>query len=259
MFDVEGLAFGNKTVAVTYLGDDNYVQNFTTGQFEVKKRPSTVKATSKDISAGNDEVITVTVPKDATGRVIVKIGDVEYAGEIINGKARVVIPNLPSGNYKASVIYEGDDKYLPSSTTTSFKVTKVSTPISATGDYIEVGDDGDVVVNLPEDATGTVTIVVEGKTYTSPVIEGKSVFSVPGLSVGTHTVLVYYSGDGKYEANETVTSIVVVDNSHNKEPERVSASSEGVKLSDYPTGNPIFALLLIVLAIGSTQIRRFKK
>ena len=259
VFDVEGLAFGNKTVAVTYLGDDNYVQNFTTGQFEVKKRPSTVKATSKDISAGNDEVITVTVPKDATGRVIVKIGDVEYAGEIINGKARVVIPNLPSGNYKASVIYEGDDKYLPSSTTTSFKVTKVSTPISATGDYIEVGDDGDVVVNLPEDATGTVTIVVEGKTYTSPVIEGKSVFSVPGLSVGTHTVLVYYSGDGKYEANETVTSIVVVDNSHNKEPERVSASSEGVKLSDYPTGNPIFALLLIVLAIGSTQIRRFKK
>ena len=33
--------------------------------------------------------------------------------------------------------------------------------------------------------------------------------------------------------------------------------SEG--LAKYPTANPIFVLMLAILAMGSTQLRRFKK
>ena len=260
-FDVEGLAYGNKTVAVTYWGDGNYERNFTTGQFEVKKVPSTAKATSMDIKVGKDENIKISVPEDATGKVTVNIDGTEYSGTIVNGKVNVNVPNLPAGKYKAVVTYEGDDKYLPCNTTTTFEVVKTQTPISASGDYIEVGDDGTVTVNLPEDATGTVTITVDGKKYKSRVINGKAVFKVPGLTKGVHKVEVYYSGDDKYDANETTTEIVVNGNEPNPHENGNNGfvNQKGIALSAYETGNPIFVLLIILLAVGTAQLRRLKK
>ena len=260
IFNVTGLKEGNKTVAVRYDGDKNYVGNSTTGQFVVSKCPSTVSATGRDIIVGKDEVIIVTVPKDATGRVLVDINGVGYYGTIVNGKAKVIIPELPSGKYTAKVTYEGDDKYLPSTTTTKFTVTKAKTPIKATGDDISQGDDATVVVKVPSDATGTVTITVDGKKYTEPVKDGKAVFTIPGLTKGDHEVTASYSGDKKYEANDTITDIEVHYNeSPNPHDNPTGDHKGGVGLAKHATGNPVFVLLLVILAIGSTQIRRFRK
>ena len=258
VFNVTGLAFGDKTVSVKYSGDENYMGNYTTGQFKVEKRPSTITAFSKNIRAGKDEVITVNVPSDATGRVLVKIDGVGYYADIINGKAKIVIPNLSPGKYEVTVTYEGDDKYLESNTTTSFTVSKTSTPVKATGDEIHEGEDATVVIKLPSDATGTVTIVVDGKKYTTDVIKGQAVFVIPGLAKGTYTVPVYYSGDDKYDANES-TVIIKVDSRGSDGDGGNEPSQEGISLSSYSTGNPIWILLLIALAIVSTRIRRFRK
>ena len=81
-----------------------------------------------------DEVIIATVPSDATGSVMVDIDGIGYYGTIVNGKAKIIIPELSAGKYKATVTYEGDDKYLPSTTTTSFTVSKSKAPISADAD-----------------------------------------------------------------------------------------------------------------------------
>jgi hypothetical protein len=259
-FEVNGLAVGNKTVAVTYWGDDRYDANFTTGQFEVRKISSTVDADSKNIKVGKDENIKITVPDDATGRVIVTIDGVDYSGEIRNGRVTIPVSNLPAGEYTAIVTYYGDDKYLPSTTTTRFEVTKSKAPISASGDYIEIGNDGTVTVNLPEDATGTVTIYVDGKKYTSKVVNGKATFKVPGLNKGDHNVDVYYSGDDKYDANETTTDIVVDDDTPDPHHgDHGSNKAGGISLSRYETGNPIWVLLLILLSVGTAQLRRFRK
>ena len=261
-FNVTGLAFGDKTVAVKYAGDDYYMDNYTTGQFTVSKVPSTVKATGKDINVGKDEIITATVPKDATGRVLVDIDGVGYYGTVENGKAKIIIPELASGKYTAKITYEGDGKYLPSTTTVSFKVSKVNAPISADADDIYHGEDATVVVNVPEDATGTVTITVNGKTYTQEVKNGKAIFTVPGLTKGDYDIIVSYSGDRKYDANDSITDIEVHFNETPDEPEHshyiYNAEKRG--LEKYPTGNPILALILMLLiAVGSGGIRKFRK
>ena len=186
----------------------------------------------------------------------------EYYADIIDGKAVFTIPKLASGEYEATVVYEGDDKYLPNSTVVSFTVSKNDAPASATGDDIMIGDDGTVVVTLPSDATGTVTIVVDGKSYTAPVVNGKAVFKIPGLTVGVHIVDVYYSGDDKYAANHTSTRIIVEDNSDNPGEENESGIPvyEETSLAKYPTGNPILILLLMLLmVIGVIPLRKFKK
>ena len=262
IFRVPDLAFGDKTVAVKYAGDDYYMDNYTTGQFTVSKVPSTVKATGKDINVGKDEIITATVPKDATGRVLVDIDGVGYYGTVENGKAKIIIPELASGKYIAKITYEGDDKYLPSTTTVSFKVSKVNAPISADADDIYQGEDATVVVNVPEDATGTVTITVNGKTYTQEVKNGKAIFTVPGLTKGDYDIIASYSGDRKYDANDSITDIEVHFNETPDEPEHshYTYNAEKRGLEKYPTGNPILALILMLLiAVGSGGIRKFRK
>ena len=266
VFYIDGLVAGIKTIAVKYEDDAYYVANSTTAQFTVYKCESTISATSKDITVGNDEVIIATLPSDATGKVLVEINGVGYYGNIINGKAKITVPELPSGKYVAKVTYEGDDKYLPSSTiTTSFTVNKAKAPISATGGEILYGDDATIIVTLPEDATGTVTIVVDGESYTTEVVDGKAVFVIPGLTKGDHEITASYSGDKKYSASETVADIEVhypeipSDNNESSVVNTSSSSNGGINLAKHATGNPIWILLLIVIAIGSTKIRRFEK
>ena len=348
---ISGLKAGDKTLIVKYSGDDNYLPNVTTAQFTVSKLPSTAKATPKDISVGTDEIITVEVPKDATGRVLVNIDGVGYYGDIINGKAKVTIPDLPAGNYNATVTYEGDDKYLASNPITvsfsvtkskapmstsgeaiivgedetitvilpddatgtvtitvngqsyteevkdgkavfsirglasgeynilaiysgddkylpsnsmnsSFTVDKAKAPMSAPGSSIVIGDDATVTVYLPEDATGTVTLKIDDKTYVEEVKDGKAVFVIPGLTPGNHKIIAIYSGDDKYEGNTTVCDVEVYDN---KTPENNNGthlkgdSSSGIPLTRYATANPILALMLVLVAIGSSRLRRYKK
>ena len=262
VFNIPGLTVGNKTATIRYSGDDNYEATETTVNFTVNKCEAPINAESEDIKVGDDATITVTFPKDATGRAILGLAGEEYYADIIDGKAVFTIPKLASGEYEATVVYEGDDKYLPNSTVVSFTVSKNDAPASATGDDIMIGDDGTVVVTLPSDATGTVTIVVDGKSYTAPVVNGKAVFKIPGLTVGVHIVDVYYSGDDKYAANHTSTRIIVEDNSDNPGEENESGIPvyEETSLAKYPTGNPILILLLMLLmVIGVIPLRKFKK
>ena len=122
------------------------------------------------------------------------------------------------------------------------------------------------MVRVPKDAIGTITITVDGKKYTEKVKDGKAVFVIPGLIKGDWEVDASYSGDKKYEANDTITDILVYcpdiqDNrtENNTDNESVSQVKDGITLSDYPTGNPILIILLILIALGIIRVRRFKR
>ena len=263
-FEIPNLSEGGKTMIVKYSSDEYYVANMTTAQFKVSKVDSTIKASSKDITVGKDETITVNVPEGATGRVLVEINGVGYYGTVVNGKAKIVVPELPAGDYTVTILYEGDDKFLPSTTTTSFKVKGgKQSSISVSAEDIVEGENATIVVDVPIEATGKVTINVDGKKFTTPVKNGKAVFVVPGLKKGKYVINAHYSGDATYAPSDDTGSITVKANgthhNHGKHKHHASAK-EGISLTEYPTNNPLWILLLALLAIGSTQIRRrFKK
>ena len=146
-----------------------------------------------------------------------------------------------------------------------FTVEKAKSSMSATADEVKVGEDSTITINLPSDATGTVTVTIDGKKYTTEVVNGKAVIKVHGLPAGKYNAIVVYSGDAKYNSTTTMVE-VVVDGNNNGTPDNGGKheialdAGEGVSLSDYPTGNPLWILLLVLLAIGSNEIRRrFRK
>ena len=99
-------------------------------------------------------------------------------------------------------------------------IPKSYSPISVTPHDIYVGDTEVVTVTLPKDATGTVTIEIDGKEYsTQNIVNGKAVFKVNGLKFGDKTVAVKYSGDSKYRDNYTTGQFKVI-----KRPTTITAS-----------------------------------
>jgi hypothetical protein len=265
VINLEDVTPGVHDAEIYYSGDNNYASKTDKVTVDIPKYESPIDASSSDVSVGEDVVIVVNVPKDATGQVLVEINGVGYYGDIVNGVAKVIVPKLAAGKYTAKVTYGGDGKYLENSTTVKFTVEKAKSKISATGDEIMVGDDATVTIKLPTDATGIVTITIDGKTYTAQVFNGKAIVSIPGLAAGTYKATVVYSGDDKYGPTTTVTYVVVNDNNNGTNGNgsneiTLDVSEGGVSLSDYPTGNPLWILLLVLLTIGSNEIRRrFRK
>ena len=203
--DISGLEPGKHGVEVTYPGDDKYapVSNATIVDIpKVVDYPFEVIA--EDINVGQKTNITVNLPKDINGQVLVDIGGVGYYVTVTNGVAHIELPlDLKPGSYDAVVTFPGNDKYESKTVKDSFKVVDEKVPVD-----IKVEGD-EIVVELPEDATGNVTVSINGKTQTVPVIDGKAVVNISDLEPGNYTVDVTYSGDDKYPSASNSTSFEV--------------------------------------------------
>ena len=260
VFEVPNLKAGQHEVDVSYSGDDKYLPSDVNKSFEVSKVNPSINVNVPDVASGKNAKVTVTLPEDATGTVSVKINGKTYTASVKNGKATVTIPNLKAGNYDVDVSYSGDDKYNGTDAEKSFKVSKASPKMDIDIDEVREGETAKITVTLPEDATGTVTLEIGGKYYSAQVKDGKAVFNIPDLKAGDYNIAVHYSGDDQY-LEEYAYDVVSVDFNENGNSDDTNdvkhESHEG--LAKYPTANPIFVLMLAILAMGSTQLRRFKK
>ena len=258
-WNIWGLPVGPYPAFALYPGNENYTSVNTSSLFHVRDLPSTVVVTADDIYVGEDAVIKIIVgPKGVSGNVTVNVDGKNYTVGIDDeGKATLIVPDLKAGQIDVHVYYNGTEKYLPSEDSTTFNVLKVKPTVNVDAPEIYVGEDGVITVTVPDDATGTITIEIEGERYTAEIKDGQAIFIVPGLQVGVHDIKAYYSGDDKYlPAN--VTGVIKVNPKEDNQTD-IPEHHDGINLSLYPTGNPIFVLLLVILSIGSVQLRKFKK
>ena len=147
---------------------------------------------------GNNVSVTVYVDANATGFVKFDMGGNELFAEVNGGKA-VLNVALPSGNYTVTATYLGDDEFNENSTAVSFSVDgreSADANITIPSD-IHAGDNATVKIDIP-DATGNVTIYVDGMGYSAQLVNGSTDVNIPGLSSGNHSVVVEYSGDDRY-------------------------------------------------------------
>jgi hypothetical protein len=50
-------------------------------------------------------------------------------------------------------------------------------------------------VTVPKDATGNVTVTIDGKSYSAPIKDGVAVIEIDNLTAGNKSVTVEYAGD----------------------------------------------------------------
>ena len=257
---LDELPVGNYTAEVAYSGDDKYESVSDTANFTVDKVSDTsIDAYAEPVEVGEDTIIQVLLPEDATGKVRIEINGIEYYEVIVDGVARFEIENLTAGEYEAEVAYSGDDKYDPAYITVPVVVEKVpDAEINATSEPAEYGSPAIIKVTLPEDATGIVVADIDGELYAVNVEDGVAIIEVPGLEEGNYTAEVTYYGDDKYDPVSAEVDIEVTNglritatdvNKYYHGPERFV-----VYTTDY-AGNPIDNITVKITINGRTYER----
>ena len=213
IFTGDKLAAGTYGFAAAWAGNDNYNAVVENGDFKVNKIDSTVAVNADDIKVGENVTVTVNVPTDATGDVIIIVDGVDYTVAIENGKAVKTIADLKANDYTVTVKYSGDNNYNANQNTTEFTVSKISDyNMDISVPEIKEGVNSTISVDLPKDATGTVTVEIDGKKYTANVIDGTANVIVSGLSAGDYNITTVYSGDAKYDSMTKKGNITVIPN-----------------------------------------------
>ena len=219
VIDGKGIATGDKLAAGTYAfaavwaGDDNYNIVTENGDFKVNKIDSSVAVNVNNIKVGEELTITVNVPSDATGDVTVSVDGKEYKVAIENGKAVKTISGLKADDYTVTVKYAGDNNYNEATADAEFSVSKISDyNMDISVPEIKEGVNSTISVDLPKDATGTVTVEIDGKKYTANVIDGTANVIVSGLSAGDYNITTVYSGDAKYDSMTKKGNVTVIPN-----------------------------------------------
>ena len=207
---VSGLAAGSYDVVAKFAETDMYLASENSAKFTVSKLViSSMDVDVKDIKVGDDAVISVALPEDATGNVIVNVNGKNYTAVVKYGVASVTVSNLANGTYSVSVFYNGDDTYMPMENSTKFTVSKVS-DYNMTVDIADIikGENATITVTVPKDGTGSVVVTINGTDYKGTVTNGTAKVIIPGLDEGTYKVVTFYAGDAKYDSmivNGTIT------------------------------------------------------
>ena len=230
------------------------------------KADSTIIVNANNITVGDIEKITVHVNEDATGVINITVDGKNYSAPIDKGIATFKIDNLASGSYDVSASYDGDENYLPGTNTSSFNVekpgasasvpvkanekTKANSTIIVNANNIAMGDSEKITVRVNEDATGSVTITVDGKTYSAPIDKGLTTFKIDNLASGSYDVLASYDGDENYLPGTNTSSFSV--GKHNAP---ISVSAKDVKEGE----NAVVHVILPAGATGSVKVTVYDK
>ena len=210
---ISGLAAGDYTVTVKYAGDDKYVGVEVAENVNVAKAQPVLGVVIADVDYGNGFVIEATLTgvngAPLSGNVIVTVAGKEYTVKVTDGKGIATGDKLAAGTYAFAAAWAGDDNYNIVTENGDFKVNKIDSSVAVNVNNIKVGEELTITVNVPFDATGDVTVSVDGKEYNVAIENGKAVKTIADLKANDYTVTVKYSGDNNYNANQNTTEFTV--------------------------------------------------
>ena len=199
---ISGLAAGDYTVTFKYVGDDKYVGVEVAENVNVAKAQPVLGVVIADVDYGNGFVIEATLTGvnsvPLNGNVIVTVAGKEYTVKVTDGKGIATGDRLAAGTYAFAAAWAGDDNYNIVTENGDFKVNKIDSSVAVNVNNIKVGEELTITVNVPSDATGDVTVSVDGKEYKVAVENGKAVKTISGLKADDYTVTVKYAGDNNY-------------------------------------------------------------
>ena len=215
VLNIYNLAAGDYNVDVTYLGDNKYLSSTNAANFTVSKVSDyNMTVDIADIVKGENATITVTIPEDGTGSVIVTINGTNYKGTVIKGIAKVIIPDLDEGTYKVVTFYTGDNKYDSMIVNGTITVNKNTITTLIMNDVVKYFRGSQKLTAKLVDAIGnpianaTVYFTINGKVYAKITDENGMASMGIGLVPNEYKVSAVFNGTKDHDkstANATVT------------------------------------------------------
>ena len=164
----------------------------------------TLSLTIDDVSYPNP--VNAVVRSNVDGDYRITVGTNTYDVKVTGGTGSVSF-TLPVNNYTANIVSKTNPSIKNS---TSFKVLRVDVKADEVINVDVSSDSANPTfsIGLPGDATGTFTVTVNGVSTSKTLTNGKASITVDNLAEGNNTVVISYSGDGKYAPVSKTTTIV---------------------------------------------------
>ena len=207
-FVLDTLAAGKYTLEVTTIVNDNY-EEFTADNINLTINKAGSDLTLNDsyeFTYGENAVINV-ITENSTGDVIVSLGEfiVDVSGN------EITLPALNGGKYTLTVTTNPDENHNNVTKTATITINKVTPSMNIIVEPVEnitTNDDVTLTISLPSDATGEVTVKINGKK--TDIKSANETLTIDlNNQAGDYVVDVTYSGDKNYESDMTTTEYTV--------------------------------------------------
>ncbi|WP_405307085.1 Ig-like domain repeat protein, partial [Methanobrevibacter sp.] len=170
----------------------------TSLSFEFLKSNPNISIKTSDILVGEDLIIQITVPRDATGNMTLTVGNITQVKEITTSNMKFVFSNLSADNYNVIVNYEGNQKYSSQVKITNVTINKYDSFVKVNLSEIEVDKDLIITISTNDDATGNISLYINNKVVTLALNESKVNYTIKNIKRGDYIITVIYNGNDKY-------------------------------------------------------------
>ena len=229
---------GNHTVKVEYLGDNNYFTNKTNFTLIVKKLNPTISCNGTEVIVPNEPYqITVNLPDDATGKVIINLDKNNYTIENITTAKTITIPKINEGSYNCTIYYSGDDKYNSYNDTRQILVNINRNVKISASDITTTNKNGKFELTLLDAknnplSSELIIVYIDTDEYDVTTNKNGTATVYYGLNSGEHKVNVYFNSTDTYNPLKTTFKITIKSEINNDQITipSLSSGSGAVKL-----------------------------
>ena len=204
------LNVNNYDVTISLDAGNNYVPYQNTTSITITPKSTSITLNAKDYDTTEKVIVNVTASEN--GKVTMRLGGITKTIDInANVLTSVDFGILDIGSYNIDANFTAGNNYIDSSATGNVKVlSKIKDEdVNINIPEIKANQENNIVINLPSDATGTITLIIGNDNYTFDVINGVANVKVPELVEGNYNFTITYSGDNKYVSFSKTNGISV--------------------------------------------------
>ena len=201
--NLDALPAGKYTLEATTIVDSNYEWVSKTIDLTINKANSSLDIPDKEFTYAAETVINA-VCENSTGDVIATLTD-ENNTEIavtVSGD-NITLPKLNTGKYTLTVTTNPDENHTNITKTATITINKANPSMNAIVEPVEnitTKDDVTLTISLPSDATGEVTVKINGK-KADTISANETITINLNNQAGDYVADITYSGDKNYESD----------------------------------------------------------
>ena len=195
----------NYSAKVSFKGNNNYNENYTTVLFKVDKANIDLNLSIDNTTYGNYLIIDNKLDYD----LILNIDNKNYS--IYASSIYQISDLLDVGDYEAKIIFNGDTNYNPNTQIIMVSINKAIPKLSLNVSDISYGNYIQIYVKLmgvnDSELNENVSLTIDGENYT---FNANGIFTIPViLDASDYPVNVSFMGDNNYNQISCQTNVVV--------------------------------------------------
>ena len=220
MITLEGLAPSETPYQINVTSDENpdYYASFNdTVEIKVAKGTPELVVETEEVNHYPNVVVNITSDANGTVNVTIELGDGKSvtkqvnvtAGETVSVPFEGISPSKTEDGYEVEATYLENDMYNSVTEYAPLHVYPANATLNVTADAV-VGENSTITIKVPENATGNVTVTIDGKNYTGTIKNGTATITGPVLPSGDTPVNVTYTSDNGNYQSKTVPATIHV-------------------------------------------------